>query len=88
MKSKSGVSFFLSSAILVMATKEGDDDSTSVADKEMKTEKNQSAVMLVVLVNAFLFSSCFFMVESVFPVSTHLNNFLERQFDISKRRLN
>ena len=79
MKSKPGVSFCLSSAILVMASKEGDDDSSSAADKEMKTEKS----MLVVLVNAFLFSSCFFMVESVFPVSTHLNNFLERQFDIS-----
>lgn len=49
----------------VMSGKGSDDDSPKAA----AIEKTQKSVILVVLVNAILFSSCFFMVESVFPVS-------------------
>lgn len=37
--------------------------------KEMEREKSRFTVKLVVLVNAFLFSTCFFMENSIFPVS-------------------
>ena len=56
-----------------MNRKEGDDDlisSPADIDKEMKMKKSRFSIMLNVLVNTFLFSVCFFMVESVFPVST------------------
>ena len=53
-----------------MGQRESDDESTAAVGREIEREKTRFTVMLVVLVNAFLFSSCFFMGNSVFPVSS------------------
>lgn len=55
-----------------MGHKESDNDSAATVDKEDTLEK-KSLVRIVVLVNSFLFSSCFFMGKSVFPVSICVN---------------
>jgi len=55
--------------LLAMGPKESDHDSIPAEAKEMERDKSQFTVKLVVLVNAFLFSTCFFMDNSVFPVS-------------------
>lgn len=52
-----------------MGPKESDHDSIPAEAKEIEREKSRFSVKLVVLVNALLFSTCFFMENSVFPVS-------------------
>ena len=52
-----------------MSHKECDDKYTAGENREKEPNKSRFIVNLVVLVNAFLFSTCFFMGNSVFPVS-------------------
>ena len=52
-----------------MDHKESEDASTAAIGRGKESEKSRFTIMPVVLVNAFLFSSCFFMGNSVFPVS-------------------
>ena len=56
-----------------MGRKESDDNYTAVGGKEKEQNRSRFTVNLVVLVNAFLFSTCFFMGNSVFPVSIGLH---------------
>lgn len=60
--------------VSAMGPKESDHDSVPAEAKETEQDKSRFTVKLVVLVNAFLFSTCFFMDNSVFPVS--ILNFL------------
>ena len=55
--------------LFAMSPRESDHDSIPAETKEMERDKSRFTVKLVVLVNAFLFSTCFFMDNSVFPVS-------------------
>ena len=61
------------SKLFAMGPKESDHDSIpaeeKVVEKEMERDKSLFTVKLVILINAFLFSTCFFMDNSVFPVS-------------------
>ncbi|KAL9963024.1 hypothetical protein ACROYT_G032185 [Oculina patagonica] len=50
-----------------MDHKKCDDSPTAAEGRERAQDKSHFTVMLVVLVNAFLFSTCFFMGNSVFP---------------------
>ncbi|KAL9963026.1 hypothetical protein ACROYT_G032187 [Oculina patagonica] len=50
-----------------MVDEKSDDDSSTAGDRDTELNKSRFTVMLVVLVNAFLFSTCFFMGNSVFP---------------------
>ena len=52
-----------------MGPTESDHDSIPAEVKETERDKSRFTVKLVVLVNAFLFTTCFFMDNSVFPVS-------------------
>ena len=56
-----------------MGHKDSDDDDSYAAggsdNRDTELDKSRFTVMLVVLVNAFLFSTCFFMGNAVFPVS-------------------
>ena len=56
----------------VMGPKEGDDNSSAAGGREREQDKSRFTIMLVVLVNAFLFSTCFFMGNSILPVSIYV----------------
>ena len=50
-------------------SQESNHDSIPTEEKEIERDKSRFTVKLAVLINAFLFSTCFFMDNSVFPVS-------------------
>ena len=75
-----------------MVLKESDSDSTTATDKEMKRGKSHLSVLLVAFLIAFLFSACFFMIKSIFPVSAYQtvnqsNYFLHAQVGFPSRSI-
>ena len=76
-----------STEISAMEQKKSDDDSTEAESREIEQDRSRFTVMPVILVNAFLFSTCFFMGNSVFPVSIYLTINTPNVVSIDNRRL-
>lgn len=76
------------SKLFAIGPNESDRDSIPTEEKEMERDKSRFTVKLIVLLNAFLFSTCFFMDNSVFPVSIVGKCFCYCLCKHSKRRFN